>query len=296
MKNFVVSTDSTCDLYAREIKEKDIYFVPLTYTLIEGDKITECLDEFKKYSEYVAYYDKMRNGVDSKTSMLNLYSHVDHFTKMAKDGVKKAIHFTISYGLSPTIDVAHQALEIVRETYPDFECLCVECSTTTVGQGAMVNIAVDMRDKGKTLQETYDYIQSVKLNMQHFIIVDSLKHLQKGGRISATSATVGTILKVKPVLIFNKQGKLQKYKQSSGLKHTVSMVVKEFENYTLNKDYPIVYVAHTDNLPMAEYMQSLLKENYKLNAEIRIIGPIIGTHLGPNAVALAFLSNQERPM
>ena len=96
--------------------------------------------------------------------------------------------------------------------------------------------------------------------------------------------------------MFNKEGKLQKYKQSTGLKHTILTSVKEFEKYTVNKDYPIVYIGHTDNLEMAKFMEEQLKANYKVNTEIRIIGPVIGSHLGPNSIAYAFLSNEERPI
>ncbi len=296
MRRFEISTDSTCDLYSGEIKQKDLFFLPLTYTIQDKENITEYQDNFSSPEEYTAYYNILRTNVISRTSMNNPYVHEQHFLKMAQAGVKEAIHFTISYGLCRTVEVAREAVEVVKTQYPDFNCLCVECNTTTIGQGMLVNIAVDMRDKGKSLQETFDYVESIKKNIQHFIIVDSLQHLMRGGRISAAAATVGTILKVKPILVFNKEGKLQKYKQFNGMKHTIAAAVKEFEKYTLNNEYPIVLIGHTDNLPMAELLRDTLKNNYKVDAEIRIIGPVIGSHLGPNAVAYAFLSNEERPL
>ena len=296
MKLFDISTDSTCDLYASEIKENDLFFLPLTYTLEEKDGLKEYLDNFTSADEYVAYYNRLREGVVSRTSMNNPSIHEEHFRKMAESGVKDAIHFTISYGLCRTVDVAREAVEVVKKDFPDFNCLCVECNTTTVGQGFLVKIAIDMRNRGKTLQETFDYVEKNKSKIQHFIIVDSLTHLMRGGRISATSAVVGTLLKVKPILIFNKEGKLQKYKQSTGLKHTIATAVKEAEKYTINKDYPLFTVAHTDNLPMANLLSDSLKTAYKVKTETRMIGPVIGSHLGPNAVAYIFLSNEERPL
>lgn len=297
MKLFDVSTDSTCDLYAPEIKENGLFFLPLTYSLEDANgKVTEYADNFEKAEQYKEYYDRLRAGLTSRTSMNNPFIHEEYFTAMAKSGVKDAIHFTISYGLCRTVEVAREAVAKVKESYPDFNCLCVECNTTTVGQGLLVKIAVDMRNKGKTLQETFDYVEKVKFNIQHFIIVDDLNYLLKGGRISATSAVVGGMLKVKPILVFNKEGKLQKYKQSTGMKHTVTAAVKEFEKYTVNKDYPTVYVAHSDNEEMAKFMESQLKLNAKVQTEIRMVGPVIGTHLGPGTVAYAFLSNEERPL
>ena len=296
MKKFDISTDSTCDLYASEIKEKNLWFLPLTYTLTDKNVITEYKDEFTEYSEYVDYYNKLRDGILSKTSMNNPSVHEEHFRKMAEAGVKDAIHFTISYGLCRTVDVAREAVEVVKKDFPDFNCLCVECSTTTIGQGFLVNIAVDMRKKGKTLQETFDYVEKIKHNIQHFIIADDLMFLQRGGRLSLAKATIGTLLNVKPVIIFNKEGKLVTYFKERGTKKTINAIAAEFAKYTLSKDYPKVIIGHTDNLPMAEFLKNALKEKYDVDADIRIIGPVIGSHLGPNAVAYLFLSNEERPM
>ena len=228
--------------------------------------------------------------------MNNPFIHEAHFRKMAEAGVKDAVHFTISYGLCRTVDVAREAVETVRKDFPDFNCLCVECSTTTIGQGAMVNIAIDMRDKGKTAQETYDYIESVKRKFQHFVIADSLIYLMRGGRISAAKAAIGTVLNVKPIIVFDKEGKLVNYKKERGMRKSVSAIVDEFKNYTLNKDYPIIYIGHTDNPEIAALLYKELNERYGLTPEIRMIGPVIGSHLGPNAVAYAFLSNEERPV
>ena len=296
MKNFEVSTDSTCDLYADEIKSMNLFFVPLSFTMEKNGVLEEYYDNFENYQQYVDYYNNLRQGVVSKTSMLNLASHIEHFTKMAEAGVKNAIHFTISYALSPTVDVARQAVKTVQETYPDFNCLCVESHTTTIGQGALVRIAVDMRDKGKTLQETFDYVENVKYKIQHFIIADSLMYLRRGGRVGSAKAIVGTMLNIKPILVFTKEGKLEKYKQASGLKTAVKTIVDEFGKYTLNKDYPTVWIVHTDNLPIAELLAKSLKEKYNVETKIRIMGPIIGSHVGPNSVAYGFISNEERPV
>ena len=296
MKLFDISTDSTCDLYANEIQDNDLYFLPLTYTIEDKQGITEYQDCFTSLDQYVAYYNRLREGVVSRTSMNNPSVHEEHFRKMAENGVKDAIHFTISYGLCRTVDVAREAVEVVKKDYPDFNCLCVECNTTTVGQGFLVKIAIDMRNRGKSLQETFDYVEKNKSKIQHFIIVDSLTHLMRGGRLSATSAIVGTMLKVKPILVFTKEGKLQKYKQSNGMKHTILTAVKEAEKYTVNKDYPLFTVAHTDNEVMAKYMADALQSTYKVQTETRMIGPVIGSHVGPNAVAYIFLSNEERPL
>lgn len=296
MKKFEISTDSTCDFYNEEYSKLDVHHCSLTYTLSTKNELTEHLDDFKSLEEYKNYYNKLREGVVAKTAMMGLVPTTEHFMKMAQNGVKEAIHFTISYGLSPTVDIARKAVLNVKEKYPDFNCLCLECSTTTVGQGILVRIACDLRDKGYTLQQTYDYCENIKHKIQHFIIADSLMYLKRGGRISGTKAVIGTMLNVKPVLIFTKEGKLEKYKQANGIKNTIKLIVQEFEKYTLNKDYPTIWVCHTDNEEMAKILEDSLKERYGVKTDIRFIGPIIGSHLGPNAVAYGFVSNEERPI
>ncbi len=296
MKRFDISTDSTADFYANEVRENDLYFLPLTFMLTEDGVVTEHKDCFQSPEEYVDLYNKLRAGIMSKTSMNNPFVHEEHFRKMAEAGVKDALHFTISYGLCHTVDVARDAVEKVRQDFPDFNCLCIECSTTTVGQGAMVKIAIDMRNKGKSAQETYDYIESVKRKFQHFVIADDLKYLVRGGRLSALSGTIGTMLNIKPVIVFNKEGKLVTYRKERGMKRALNSIADESRNYTLNKDYPIIYVGHTDNTEAANQLSALVQEKFGVTPEIRMIGPVIGSHLGPNVVALAFLSNEERPL
>lgn len=296
MYKFDISTDSTCDLYAHEITENGLFFLPLNYTLSDKGVITEYKDEFSELSEYVDYYNKLRSGIISKTSMNNPAIHEAHFRKMAEKGVKNAIHFTISYGLCRTVEVAREAVETVKKDFPDFNCLCVECSTTTIGQGFLVRIAIDFRNKGKTVEETFDYVERVKKHIQHFIIADDLMYLKRGGRLSAASAAIGTVLSVKPIIVFNKEGKLTSYKKVRGTKRALTAIAEEFANYTVNPDYPTVYIGHTDNTESAEFLAKLLKDKYGVDAVIRMIGPVIGSHLGPNAVAYLFLSNEERPL
>ncbi len=296
MKKFDISTDSTCDLYKSEIVENGIYFLPLKFTLEKNGDITEYADEFSDMSEYKEYYKTLRSGVLSRTSMNNPDVHYVHFKKMAEAGVKTAIHFTISYGLCRTVDVARDAVKEVKKEFPDFRCLCVECSTTTIGQGMLVWIALDMQKKGKTVEETFDYVEKIKHNIQHFVVADDLSYLVRGGRLSAAKATIGSILNVKPIIVFNKEGKLVNYRKEKGMRKTLKSIADEFAKYSLNKDYPEIYIGHTDNEEAAEMLKDILHEKYGLTPIVRMIGPVIGSHLGPGTVAYIFLSNEERPL
>ena len=294
MRQFEISTDSTCDLYADEVKDLDIYVGRLNYTLEKNGDLNEYLDDFKSYDDYVNFYNELRKGAVAKTTILNLQAHIDLFTEMAKKGIVNALHISQSNGLSPTIDNAKKAIEIVKEQYPNINYLALECKTTTIGEGIFVKLACRLRDEGKTNQEVYDITEREKLHMQHFVVVDDLMYLKRGGRISGPKAFIGTILKVKPIIQFTKEGKLEITQKVNGTNKALKTIVDEFKNYTKNKYFDIVIV-HTDNLPVATQLADMLEEAYGIRPQIRIMGPIIGAHVGPNAVAYGFLSNEDRP-
>ena len=208
MQKFIVSTDSTCDLYAQYIREHDVKFVSLTYIVEKDGQFTEGLDNFSEYSQYVDFYRALREGAFSRTSMLNYQSHYTHFKKMAEEGAEDVLHFTISSGLSPTVTVAQKAAADVKQEFPKFNLMAVDSLAATIGQGALVKEAVRLRDEGKTLQEAYTYVTALPLHLQYSIIANDLYYLKRGGRVSAVAAVAGSLLQVKPVLSFTRDGKL----------------------------------------------------------------------------------------
>ncbi len=293
---FEVSTDSTCDLYADEIKALDLHVGHLVYTMEKNGVLTEHTDDFTSYDQYVDFYNKLRQGYVARTAILNLQAHIDLFTSMAEAGIKHALHLTQSYGLSPTLDNANKAIEIVKESYPDIDYIALQCNTTTIGEGLLVKYACQLRDEGKTNAQARDMIDAIKDNIQHCIMVDDLMHLKRGGRISAVSATVGSILQLKPVLQFTKAGKLEVARKEMGLRKAFKSAVEEYGKYDRCKQYDKVVIVHTDNLPMAKVLQQMMKDAYGIEPEIRIMGPIIGAHVGPNSVSMGYTSNNPRPL
>lgn len=295
MRKFEISTDSTCDLYAHEYEELDVAFSPLEYTMAEGDNIEIEKDNYTDKSQYLCFYDRLRKGVVAKTSILSVQAHVDMFSALAKKGVKNLLHISQGYGLSPTVDNAISAIEMVKKDYPDIDYVAVECNSTTIGEGLMVRVAVKMRDEGKTKEETLQKINEIKGHIQHFILVNDLKFLARGGRISKTSANIGSFLQIKPIIEFGKDGKLKVCRKEMGLKKALVSIVRDFATFTMNEEFPFIQIVHTDNEPLALELQKMLKEKYNIEPEIRIMGPIIGAHVGPGAVAYGFISNEERP-
>lgn len=293
MNRFTLSTDSTCDLYHDFIVENDIKFVPLTFTMEKDGKMEERLDNFTEYGQYVDFYNQLRAGGFSRTSMLNYESHYQHFLKMAEEGAEDVVHFTISSGLSPTKTVAAKAAADVKKDYPKFEVYVVDPLTATVGQGTLVRIALDWRNAGKTAQETYDYVNSLRLHIQHFVVANDLYYLKRGGRVSGVSAAVGTMLNIKPVLTFDCDGKLQVIDKVKGNKKAIAFIKAKMEKGGPD-DHNYVFIVHTDNEPCAKELEEYVKERFGIQPFVSIMGPVIGSHVGPGAFALGYLSKSLR--
>lgn len=295
MYKFWLSTDSTCDLYRSYVRENDIWFVPLTFMIEDKDgKSEQYLDDFSDYGQYVKFYNELRGGCYSRTAMLNYDAHYRHFLKMAQSGAKDVVHFTISSGLSPTVTVANKAAADVKKDYPDFNVYAVDPLTATIGQGALVMIAKDCRDKGWSAKETYDYVTGLRLHIQHCIVPSDLYYLKRGGRVSSASAALGTVLNIKPMITFNDEGKLEILGKFRGMKKAFSYILKKMDEVPVDKNLPLVFVVHTDNESEANEIASAIEKKYGIKPHVSIMGPVIGSHVGPGSVSVGWFSEKFR--
>ncbi len=294
MPKFYISTDSTADIYREEIESLDLFYLPLSITYTKGESTEMQPDAFLSYEEYVEFYNKLRNGYVVKTSMNNNYIHEEYFREIAKKGVKKLIHFTISSGLARTVEVANQAVEEVRKDYPDFQCIVIDPLTTTVGQGILVRIACEMRDEGKTLQETVTYINDIKHHIQHYILIQNLDYLKAGGRISGIAAQIGKLAKLTIMIDFSKDGKLViRNKMMGGIKKGIAHIIKGLHDHPIMENNYLT-VVHSDNTEGAKMLSDEIEKKTGITPETRIIGPTIGAHVGPDAIAYVFISKDVR--
>lgn len=293
MYRFTVSTDSTCDLYRDYIEKNDVKIVRHTFIVEKGGKFEEREDNFQSYQDYVSFYQELREGAFSRTSMLNYEKHYAHFLSLARDGAEEVVHFTISSGLSPTKDVAAKAAAEVKKEFPKFDVLVVDPLTATVGQGALVMLAVKFRDEGKSAKETFDYINSLRLHIQHFIVADDLNYLKRGGRISSAAAAVGGVLGIKPIISFDNEGKLFVLEKVRGAKKAISFIKKKLETEAPN-ELKYVFIIHTDNEPAAQELRDFVVNKFGFEPHVFIMGPVIGSHVGPGAFALGYLTDSIR--
>ncbi len=294
MYKFILSTDSTCDLYADFVRDNDIKFVSLNYVVEKDGQFTEGVDAFTEYSQYVDFYRQLREGAFSRTSMLNYESHYNHFLKLAQEGAKDVLHFTISSGLSPTVTVAEKAAADIRKEYPDFNLLAVDSLAATIGQGALVREALRLRNEGKTVQEAFDAVNELRFHIQYAIFANDLYYLKRGGRVSTVAAVAGSLLQVKPVLSFNNEGKLVVVDKCRGMKKAFAYALDKMEKFNPVEENRMMWIVHTDAEKEAGELAAMIEARWNFKPDISIMGPVIGSHVGPGAVAVIWRTKEVR--
>ncbi len=293
MTLFDVSTDSTSDLKKEYREARNIWFTSLNFNMEKNGAIEEGLDNFQTEEEYVAFYEKVSAGYFPRTTKLNYEAHIEHFTKMAEAGVKDVLHFMISSGLANTITITEQAAKDVKEKYPDFNVYAVDPLSATIGQGILVGLAADCRDKGMTAADAYEYVMGMRQYLQHCIIPSDLFYLKKGGRVSGASAAIGTVLGIKPMLAFDSEGKLKTVEKCKGMKKAFARVI-DCMNYAPVSDLGMAVVVHTNNRKGAEELANLIETKTGVKPMITIMGPVIGSHVGPGSVSCGWISTKTR--
>lgn len=294
MKKFDISSDSTCDLPAPFLKERGIRMVCLQYIMEKDGELQPRVDGFEREEQFASFYNELRDGGFSRTSMLTLEAHRDYFAALAKEGMKEVVHFSLSSGLSPTAIVAAQAAEEVSREFPSFRVRVVDSLSATVGQGLLCRMAADLRDEGATAEETVRQVVAARDRLQHWVMASNLFYLRRGGRVSGASAVVGTMLNIKPMLVFNREGKLAVTDKCKGMKKVYAYMLDRLKEYPMG-ERPYLTVVHADAPERAAELAAALREKTGAEPFVQQVGPVIGSHLGPDAVAYVYVSRSLRP-
>ena len=293
-KSFVISSDSTCDLYRDYVCAHDIRIVPLHYTMEENGVLHEGVDDFAEYGQYIDFYRRLRAGGFSRTSMLTYDAHCAHFEQLIEGGAREIVHVSLSGGLSPTANVAAQAARDVSAKHPGCRIYPVDSLAATIAQGALVREAVRLRAEGKDAAQTAEAIREIPLHLQYAIIANDLYYLKRGGRVYAIAAAAGTVLKIKPVLSFTREGKLTVLEKCKGMKKAFSRALERMEKLPPVEAGRIIRIVHTDAEEQAEELADLVEARWGTRPEISVMGPVIGSHVGPGSVSMIWRTAQER--
>ncbi len=286
MKNFIITTDINCDL-PQEIYEKfDIRSMQLHY-ILEGI-------DYAGNDERITpadFYEKMRSGSMPQTMQVNP-AHAKEVFKSCIDNNCDILHIGFSSALSGSVGSAQLAAEELREDYPDTKIIVVDSLCASLGQGLLVYKAAQQKALGKSLEETATWTEENKLHVCHYFTVDDLNHLARGGRISKSAAMIGTMMKIKPVMHVDNEGRLIPLYKARGRKIALNDLVEEMKKHVGSMKNDIVFISHGDCIEEAQYVADQIKAEFGIeDFVINYVGPTIGAHSGPGTIALFFMGD-----
>lgn len=250
-------------------------------------------DDFGKTFTHKEFYANLREGIMPSTSQINSYRFMEKFKEHYEKG-NSLIYLAFTPGLSGTCNNAILAKNTFLEENPDADITIIDTKSASVGEGILAIHAVDMLRNGCSKEEIINWIEENKLNSNHWFAVDDLTFLKKGGRISATTAAVGTLLNVKPILIVNDDGTLNPYTNVRGRKKSIKFLFEKLKEHIINEDDTIALIGHGDCLEDALKLEKLIKDEYNLKkVVITELCSTIASHVGPDMISLAFIGERR---
>ena len=286
MENYVLFTDSTCDLTPDLVQEADIHVLPMTFTL-DGRSYQNYPDNREMAPK--DFYDKLRSGSMSTTSQVTIADFEDAFAPFLEQG-QDILYLAFSSGLSGTFQASKIAIESLLERFPERRIVSVDSLQASMGEGLFAYTLGMMRRQGAALDEAAAFARQNALRFCAWFTVNDLMFLKRGGRLSGAVAVAGTLLGIKPVLHVDDEGHLVAMEKVRGRRASLDALVKHFAA-SADKNYAemTVFISHGDCLEDARYVADKIKAYGVKRLCIGDIGPVIGAHSGPGTVALFFL-------
>lgn len=287
MAEYIISTDTSCDFPLEYVKQHQLPLVTLFYSIdgVTGENGCPSSDVLKNF------YDRMRAGSMTKTQQASIEDTEKVFREILQEG-KDILHIAFSSGLSGTANAARLAAENMMEEFPGRKIIVIDSLCASLGQGLLVDYALKLQQQGKTMEETAKWLEDHIQNICHLFTVEDLKYLQRGGRISKTTALVGTMIGIKPVLHVDPEGKLVSISKVRGRKQSIQALVNKMEE-NIGKyrgEKQPIFISHGDCIEDANYLAELVKERFGYDEFlINDVGPTIGAHSGPGTLALFFM-------
>ncbi len=284
--SYVIVTDSCANLPETIVDQYDIAVIPLTFRV--GDRELKSYEK-GKVTNFKEFYDMMRNKEVIATSLVSPERFSDFFKTILESG-QDILYIGFTSALSGTYQSATIAADELRELYPQRQIVTVDTLCACGGEGLMVLYAAQMREEGKDINEVATWLNENILRMAHWFTCDDLFYLKHGGRISAATAVVGSLLQVKPVLHVDDEGRLVSVSKARGRKQALAALVAQMEKTVEEPQKQTIFIAHADCEEDALYVKNLVQNKFSVkDTIIHYIDPVIGAHAGPGTVALFFL-------
>lgn len=288
MSNYVIFTDSCCDVSPELLAQWGVPYANMTFTFDGEDKEYISTDISNK-----EFYDRMRSGAHARTAAINADAFVRAFTPILEEG-KDILYVAFSSGLSTTVNNANMAAQELQETYPDRKIVIVDTLAASAGGGLMVYMALEKQKAGATLEENAAYLK--ELVPQHCIwfIVDDLEYLKRGGRVSPLVAFAGGLLGIKPVLQMDSEGHLVKVGTARGRKKAIEALAAKYAELSYEEKNTPIFISHADCREDAQQLVDILEQKHGGKVTLLSqIGPVIGSHAGPGTIALFFVGKHR---
>ena len=286
MRDYIIMTDSCADLSAAEVQELNLVVVPLHYEL---DGVNYINNPDHSELDPAEFFTRVSAGAACKTSAVSVGAFADAMTPILASG-KDILYIGFSGGLSTTYQSACIAADDLRAEFPDGRVVTVDSLSASRGQGRLVMDAVAEKNKGKSLDEVAQFVRDEVPHNSHWFTVADLNQLKRGGRISAATALVGTMMNIKPVLRVSDEGKLESVSKSRGIKAALTELVNQMEKTgTGPLADQTVLICHANCPDNVEFISKLLRERFGVtDIRAEFIGPVIGSHTGMGTLGLFF--------
>ena len=287
MNKYVIITDSSSDLCKEILCDPDLAMIQLD-VLVEGEEPKANCDIDAK-----EFYDKLRGKKSATTSAVNIDTFLAVFEPYLNDGTD-VLYLGFSSGLSGTYNAGLVAAKELAEKYPERKIYAVDTLAASLGQGLLVDYAVKLKNDGADIETVRDFVEENKLKLCHWFTVDDLFFLKRGGRVSAATAVVGSMLSIKPVLHVDDMGRLINVGKARGRKAAIDALFDKMKETAIEPENQTVFISHGDAIEDAEYLAGRIREELGVK-EIKIgyVGPVIGAHAGPGVLALFFIGSER---
>lgn len=288
---YEIVTDSSANLTEEMYNELGISVLPLRFMLDDKEYVSY---EKGKHSDLKEFYRLMREGSVFTTS-LPYPNKSEETLREILDRGQDILYIGFSSGLSGTFEGTRIIMDALKEEYPERKLLYVDTLAAAAGEGLLVWQAAQMKEQGASMEEVLAWVEENRLNCAHRFTVDDLMYLFRGGRVSKTSAWAGTLLKVKPVLHVDDEGKLIPLQKVRGRKKSIEAL---FENLCETIQEPleeqVIFISHGDCIEDVEYLEKLITDKFQPKMLFHnILDPVIGAHSGPGTVALFFMASHR---
>lgn len=288
-----IFTDSSVTLpdELMEIYEDKFEIIPIYYTY-DGQDYPGY--EKGKKTDSKAFYDVARTKKKITTSCINEQTFIDYFEPALKEGLD-VLYIGFSSGLSKTYFCSESASKTLQATYPERKILTLDTLSECMGVGLCVYRALKMQDDGATIEEIYDTVLSERLKINHLFTVGDLGYLYRGGRLSASKYYLASIMKIKPTLRMDEEGKLVVYGNVFGRKKSLMALIDKMEEKIVDGENQTIFISHADCEEDALFLKETILKRMKVKEiMINFIDPVIGSHCGPGTIAVYFYAEDRK--